>query len=240
MAARATPTMTSSQAGSPVDMRATRTGRGSRHGRSLPRRSPRPPRATPAAGRAPRGAPARGPASDPCAAGPGAAGARAPRSRAAARTRRSGLRRRGTRLMRRSRRCRGGPGRRLAAFGRPCAAFGGRRDPRRLAGDPGEELLPGPRVRHDRRLHPGPPRLRDPPADPGQLLGPVRVRVDREQAAGGDRQSRALRRQVEPMVRPVDLQERPGRRGGGEDLVPGEVEVVARPLARASGPPGAR
>ena len=75
-----------------------------------------------------------------------------------------------------------------------------------------------------------------PQRDPRQLLGPVRVRVDRQQAPGGHREPGALGGEVEAMIGAVDLQERPGRSGDRVDLVPREVEIVARPFPEH--PPG--
>ena len=77
-------------------------------------------------------------------------------------------------------------------------------------------------------LDPGPPRLADAPAHVVELVGPVRVRVDRQQAAVGDGPPGALDREVEPVRRAVHLERGPGPRGLGVDLVPVEVEVVAR------------
>ena len=66
-----------------------------------------------------------------------------------------------------------------------------------------------------------------PQRDVVELAGVVGVRVDRQQAAVGDRPAGPLDRQVEPVRRAVHLERRAGARGLGVDRVPVEVEVVA-------------
>ena len=93
----------------------------------------------------------------------------------------------------------------------------------------------GPRVQHVGGLDPGASRLADAPADVVELAGLVGVRVDRQQAPVGDGPAGALDGEVQPMGRPVDLEGRAGPRGLGVDLVPLEVEVVARAEHPAGG-----
>src|SRR5579862_6187002 len=59
-------------------------------------------------------------------------------------------------------------------------------DPRRLVPDPGQQIGPRPGVEHGPRLDPGPPRLAHRPLEMVELLDPVGVRVEGQQAAGGD------------------------------------------------------
>ena len=75
-------------------------------------------------------------------------------------------------------------------------------------------------------LDPCPARLRGAPPDVVQLGGLVRVRVDGQQAAGGERPPGPLDRQIEPVRRSVHLEGRAGPGGLREDRVPVEVEIV--------------
>ena len=77
------------------------------------------------------------------------------------------------------------------------------------------------------RLHPRAARLVDAPAHVVELLGPVGVGVDREDAAHRDRAARTLGGEVEAVRRAVDLERGAGRGGRLEHGVPVEVEVVA-------------
>ena len=101
--------------------------------------------------------------------------------------------------------------------------------PSRLRGrEPGEEVGTGAGVQHVPRLDPCPACLRDAPAQIRELTRVVRVRVDRQEAALGERAPRPFDREVQPVGGAVHLEDRAGSRGGSVDRVPVEVEVVAR------------
>ena len=97
----------------------------------------------------------------------------------------------------------------------------------RLAGDPGEQVRPRPRVDDVRRLDPRPARLADPPAHVVELARCC-ARPSRSTACSRpDRAAGALDGEVEALRRAVHLERRPGPGGLGVDRVPVEVEVVA-------------
>src|SRR5439155_3383395 len=98
------------------------------------------------------------------------------------------------------------------------------REPLGLCRDPGEEFGPRPRGEHPIWLDPCAAGLGDAPALEFELLDPMRIGVDRQQAPGSERFSCPGVGKIEPMIRAVDLE---GGAGSGrlrKHLVPVEVQ----------------
>src|SRR5664279_4102624 len=101
-------------------------------------------------------------------------------------------------------------------------------DPLRLTRNPRQKLRARAGVQDAFRRQPGPAGHRGPPSEVIEFFGSVGVRVDREDAAELCGSAGSNVREIEPLVRTVQLQRGAGAGGFPEDEIPIEVQIIAR------------
>src|SRR5664280_57062 len=101
-------------------------------------------------------------------------------------------------------------------------------DPLRLTRNPRQKLRARAGVQDAFRRQPGRAGHRGPPSEVIEFFGSVGVRVDREDAAELCGSAGSNVREIEPLVRTVQLQRGAGAGGFPEDEIPIEVQIIAR------------